>query len=62
MDKDSLIQEIEMLPPHIIDEIYVYLGYLKFRLQMISDITIASEAALASDWLLPEEDLAWADL
>ena len=26
------------------------------------DITLASEKALAKDWLLPEEDEAWADL
>jgi DNA-damage-inducible protein J len=27
-----------------------------------SDITLASEKALAKDWLLPEEDEAWANL
>ena len=26
------------------------------------DITLASEKALAKDWLLPEEDKAWANL
>ena len=26
------------------------------------DITLASEKALAKDWLLPEEDEAWANL
>ncbi|MCL1982788.1 MAG: type II toxin-antitoxin system RelB/DinJ family antitoxin [Clostridiales bacterium] len=26
------------------------------------DVAMASEAALAKDWLLPEEDTAWADL
>ncbi|GHV43433.1 hypothetical protein FACS1894187_25730 [Synergistales bacterium] len=28
----------------------------------IDDITLASEEALAKDWLLPEEDAAWKDL
>ena len=27
-----------------------------------SEITLASEKALAKDWLLPEEDEAWANL
>ena len=29
---------------------------------MPSDITLASEKALANDWLLPGEDEAWANL
>jgi len=29
---------------------------------MLNDITLASEKALAKDWLLPEEDEAWANL
>ena len=28
----------------------------------LTEITTASEAVLAKDWLLPEEDVAWADL
>lgn len=28
----------------------------------VAEITLASEKALAKDWLLPEEDEAWADL
>jgi DNA-damage-inducible protein J len=28
----------------------------------LRDITLASEKALAKDWLLPEEDEAWANL
>ena len=27
-----------------------------------NDITLASEKALSKDWLLPEEDEAWANL
>jgi len=27
-----------------------------------NEITLASESALAKDWLLPEEDEAWANL
>jgi len=29
---------------------------------LLSDITLASEKALAKEWLLPEEDKAWANL
>ena len=29
---------------------------------IFNEITLASETALAKDWLLPEEDIAWADL
>jgi DNA-damage-inducible protein J len=29
---------------------------------VVADITLASESALAKDWLRPEEDEAWADL
>ena len=30
--------------------------------RLLPDIALASEIALANDWLLPEEDEAWADL
>jgi hypothetical protein len=61
-DKNTLIKEIEVLPPHIINEVYVYVGYLKTKMTKIDGITLASESALAKDWLLPEEDDAWEDL
>jgi hypothetical protein len=61
-DKKNLIKEIETLPPHIIDEIYTFVGYLKLKMSKADDITLASERTLAKDWLLPEEDAAWASL
>ena len=61
-DKKNLIREIETLPPHIIDEVFTYIGYLKTKVIKDNDITLASEPALAKDWLLPEEDAAWAHL
>ena len=60
-DKKTLIKEIEALPPDIIDEVYTFVIYLKKRVNN-DDITKASESSLAKDWLLPEEDLAWASL
>ena len=64
-DKQLLFREIETLPPHVIDEVYAYVAFLKFKKNQekkIDDITLVSEKALAKDWLLPEEDTAWANL
>jgi len=61
-DKKALLSEIETLPPQAIDEIYSFIGYLKIKMGINNDITLASESALAKDWLLPEEDSAWANL
>ena len=61
-DRNALIKEIETLPPHFIDEVFMFVGYLKMKITKNNDITIASESALAKDWLLPEEDAAWANL
>ena len=63
--KQTLINEIEALPPNMIDEVYNYVSFIKLRKTQdnkIADITLASEKSLANDWLLPEEDLAWANL
>ena len=32
------------------------------EINIISDITLASEKSLSNDWLLPDEDLVWQDL
>ena len=61
-DRNTLIKEIETLPPGFIDEVFSFIGYLKMKVDRSADITLASEAALANDWLLPEEDAAWANL
>ncbi|MCL2081301.1 MAG: DUF2281 domain-containing protein [Oscillospiraceae bacterium] len=60
--KQFLIREIESLPPNIIDEVCRYISFLKFKTALPDDITLASEQSLAKDWLLPEEDAAWANL
>ena len=61
-NKQVLIREIEALPPQIIEEVYNYVSFLKIQKINVADITVASEKSLAKDWLLPEEDLVWADL
>ena len=62
--KQDLIREIETLPFDLLDNVYSYISLLKKRNHQIkpSDITLASEKSLAKDWLLPEEDEAWANL
>jgi len=63
--KQMLIKEIEQLPPQIVSEVYNYVSFLKIKQTKESDdsnIHFASENVLARDWLLPEEDAAWASL
>jgi len=60
-----LIKEIEQLPPQIVSEVYNYVRFLKIKQTKESDDSnthFASENVLARDWLLPEEDVAWASL
>jgi len=60
-----LIREIEQLPPQVVSEVYNYVSFLKIKQTQESDdgnIHFASENVLARDWLLPEEDVAWASL
>ena len=62
--RQDLIKEVETLPFDFIDEAYHYISFLKQLKKhiKIDDITLASEQSLAKEWLLPEEDEAWADL
>jgi hypothetical protein len=62
--KQDLIKEIETLPFNLIEEAYNYISLLKQSKakNIPSDITLASEKALAKDWMSPEEDRAWENL
>ena len=63
--KQILIKEIETLPPQIIEEVYDFVSFLKIKKSQENDssnIHLASESVLARDWMLPEEDAAWANL
>ena len=60
-----LIKEIETLPPQVVEEVYHYVCFLKVRKAQETEsgnVLLASEKKLAADWLLPEEDIAWANL
>jgi hypothetical protein len=67
VNRDNLIKRIEVLPPHLIQEVIDYIDFILYKknkknVLSIADITLASEKALAKDWLKPEEDEAWEDL
>jgi hypothetical protein len=63
VDRRILIQEIETLPPDMMEKLSDYIGYLKSKKRKLPDsLAAASESALAKEWLLPAEDEAWADL
>ena len=63
--KQMLIREIEQLPPQCVTEVYNFVSYIKVKQTQESNENnthFASENVLARDWLLPEEDAAWANL
>ena len=62
--KETLAQEIKNLPENLLQEIYDYILFLKYRKKKGEEIEthFASENSLAKDWNTPEEDEAWKDL
>lgn len=61
--KDKLIAELETLPEALVAELLAHVHDLrKKNAQKARQTAIASESALARDWLRPEEDEAWKDL
>ena len=61
--KEALLQEIEKIPESVLDEVLDFVQFLRVRRPGAGRLTaVASESALAKDWLKPEEDEAWKDL
>jgi hypothetical protein len=61
--RETIIKEIEKTPDFILSEIWDYLNFLRAKHQQEKiEVSILSEAALAQDWLSPEEEQAWQDL
>ena len=61
--KEPLLNEIEQTPESLLDDVLMYLRFLKTKLaQERLDTAIASESVLKQDWLRPEEDKAWQSL
>ena len=64
-DPARILQEFEALPLPRRQEVYDFIRFLKIKeaaAHGIGEVTLASEAVLARDWLSPEEDAAWAYL
>ncbi len=62
-DRELLIQEVSQLPDPLLAELLDFVRFLKAKTAESRFATaIASESALAKDWLTPEEDVAWQDL
>jgi hypothetical protein len=61
--REILLTEIEQTPEPLLDEVLGFVRLLKKApLEESLDLALASESALAKDWLRPEEDEAWRDL
>lgn len=61
--KELLMNEIEYLPEPLLDEILDFVHFLKTKAISEGTLTaLASESSLKKDWLVKEEDEAWASL
>jgi hypothetical protein len=61
--KEAIVRAVEDLPEECLDDLAHYVEALRLRSALrASPTALASEAALAKDWLRPEEDEAWRDL
>ena len=60
--KELLERELQTLTPDKISKVLDFVLFIKQTKNMPQDITLASEKSLAKDWLLPQEDTAWANL
>lgn len=64
--RKRISEELEILPDNMIKEIDKFIDQLKSKEKPptleASQLTLASESALAKDWNLPEEDKAWQGL
>ncbi len=63
MDKVAvLLRELEQAPEPLLDEVLDFVKFLKHKNSERFESALLSEAALAKDWLSPEEEQAWQDL
>ena len=60
--KELLEREIKTLPSDKVGEVLDFVRFVKVRKPFPAEITLASESSLSKDWLLPQEDVAWANL
>lgn len=61
--KELRLDEIDQAPERLLGEILDFAQFLKNRVSGSAfETALASEPALARDWLRPEEDEAWRSL
>jgi len=61
--KELLLKEVEQVPEPLLDELLDFARFLKQKgINERRETALASEPALAKDWLRPEEDDAWRNL
>jgi hypothetical protein len=61
--RELINMELEVLPEPLRLEVYDFVRFLRMKADSESfNGLLASESALARDWLTPEEDEAWANL
>ena len=61
--RERLLQELDQVPEPLIEELHEYLRFMKQEASRERFSTaVASEPALARDWLRPEEGAAWKGL
>jgi hypothetical protein len=59
--EEQIIRELHQVPQHHYREILDFIRAKKKKAgKIISETALASESSLKKDWMLPEEDEAWA--
>ena len=61
--KELLLKEVENIPEFILEEVWTFLQFLKFKYNKDKlESSLLSESSLEKDWLKLEEDEAWQNL
>ena len=60
--RELIVRELDRLPEQDLDDLLRFLISLRESKIDAAIPMLASESALAKDWLTPEEDAAWARL
>ena len=61
--KELLLKEVENIPEFILEEVWNFLLFLKFKYNKDKlETSLLSESSLEKDWLKLEEDEAWQNL
>ena len=62
-EKEIIVRELERVPNSLLPKVLEFVKSVQDKSQVEQlETTLLSEAALAKDWLTPEEDEAWQDL